>query len=374
MIMKLEISLFRFDHKSDYLPYYTKHFLKINEEKTLLDIFNTINEDQPFGYEKSESFVVAVNGVYTHLNISVNELKEAFGKDLTLEPMSIRRAHSDFLINDDDFQEKFKLLSSFASMEMLEAYKDKEIKETYESYKIYFYASNTLNYEHNYIGDAVLLLAHDLIEKFPKDEKAILEVLKEHSCGAQYHTRLNKRVYNLDESIETRIQNIKQKLNLIQEEQNFKINHKANMNFGEFEGRQEVKHNFEEFTLAYYEGINPCEKTQDLLASTQAKVLNMHSFKQDLALDTFHINPQLTYKLVASVMLDAFDQNADLLIVDSDEMFYLFDYNRKELNKAVGREVLIPVLHKNEFVKLINGSHISVQESLGKHCINPDII
>ena len=30
--MKLEISLFKFDKNSDYLPYYTKHFLKIENE------------------------------------------------------------------------------------------------------------------------------------------------------------------------------------------------------------------------------------------------------------------------------------------------------------------------------------------------------
>ena len=30
--MKLEISLFKFDKNSDYLPYYTKHFLKIEND------------------------------------------------------------------------------------------------------------------------------------------------------------------------------------------------------------------------------------------------------------------------------------------------------------------------------------------------------
>ena len=40
--MKLEISLFKFDKNSDYLPYYTKHYLKIKDEKNILDILNTI--------------------------------------------------------------------------------------------------------------------------------------------------------------------------------------------------------------------------------------------------------------------------------------------------------------------------------------------
>ena len=44
--MKLEISLFKFDKNSDYLPYYTKHFLKIENELNMLDILNTINKNE----------------------------------------------------------------------------------------------------------------------------------------------------------------------------------------------------------------------------------------------------------------------------------------------------------------------------------------
>ena len=62
--MKLEISLFKFDKNSDYLPFYTKHFLKITNEITLLDILNTINNENPFGYENDENFNLVVNSIY----------------------------------------------------------------------------------------------------------------------------------------------------------------------------------------------------------------------------------------------------------------------------------------------------------------------
>ena len=48
--MKLEISLFKFDKNSDYLPYYTKHFLKIENEINILDILNTINKNAKLGF------------------------------------------------------------------------------------------------------------------------------------------------------------------------------------------------------------------------------------------------------------------------------------------------------------------------------------
>lgn len=363
--MKLEISLFRFDYKSDYLPYYTKHIVKIKDEKNLLDIFKTINEDQAFGFKDCEYYTVAINGVFAHLNITIEELKNSFGKEITIEPMSIRRAHTDLLVNEDDFNERLNILAS---------YKDEELTNTYNSYKIYYYASNTLNYEKNYIGDAILLLAYDLIQKFPKEEKNILKTIQDNEVGIEFHTSLTNRVYKLDEKIENNIQTIKNALNISKDEQNFRVNNTYIMDFGEFETLNNIKHDFKDFNIAYYEGINGCDATKELLDTLNAKQLNLESLKVDLALDTFHINPDLTYKLASNMMLDAFDQNADLLIVDSVDLFYLCDYNRKELSRVAGRDVSIPVIHKNELSKLAMGSHHSVRQTLEKHIINPELI
>lgn len=372
--MRFELSIFKFDHQSDYLPYYTKHPIKISSEKTLLDIFNTINEDEPFYYEKEESFIVVVNGVYTYCNITIEELKTHFGKDLCIEPMSIRRAYSDLLINEDDFNARFEILSSFASINMLESYTDPEILKTYNSYKIYFYASNTLNYEKEYIGDAILLLAYDLITKFPKEEKAILKALASCEIGVEYHTRLNNRIYNFDTEIENKITAIRQSLEVISSEQNFKVNHTRILDFGDFENSTDIKHDFKEFNIAYYEGINSCEQTSSLLGNLSATLVRLDNQHNDLALDSFHINPDLTYKLASTVMLEAFDQNADFIVVNNDDLFYLLDYNRKELKRVAGRDILLPVIHKNELEKLALGIHGSVKETLSKHIINPEII
>lgn len=372
--MRFELSIFKFDHQSDYLPYYTKHPIKIGSEKTLFDIFNTINEDQPFSYEKDESSIVVINGVYTYCNITVEELKEHFGKDLCIEPISIQRAHSDLLINDDDFKARFEILSSFASLEMLSSYTDQEIVNAYDAYKIYYYASNTLNYEKEYMGDAILLLAYDLIQKFPNEENAILKALASQDVGVEYHTRLNNRIYNFDPTIEEKISYIQQALKITSSEQNFRVNHTRVLDFGQFENSTEIKHDFKEFNIAYYEGQAACDNTTQLLNTLKARHINLENRNNDLALNTFHVNPDLTYKLASTVMLEAFDQNADFIVVDSDELFYLFDYNRKELKRVAGREVILPVLHKNELEKLALGIHGSVKETLSKHAIDPEII
>ena len=100
--MKLEISLFKFDKNSDYLPYYTKHFLKIEDEKNILDILNTINKNAKLGFENCSDFDLVINGVFVKASITLEEVVKNFGKELTIEPISIRRAYNDLLIDENE--------------------------------------------------------------------------------------------------------------------------------------------------------------------------------------------------------------------------------------------------------------------------------
>lgn len=364
--MKLEISLFRFDYKSDYLPYYTKHFIKIKEETTLLDLLNKINEDKEFSYEKNDDFDLVINGIYTKAFMPITSIVENFGKDITIEPISIRRAHKDLLIDDEDFQERISLFSKFLT--------DND-KVNYKTYKPYFYASNTINHEYNYIGDPALILAYDLIERNPNIEHKILELLSSHECGADYHTSLEKRVFDFDMTIEDKINSIKEKLEITKklEEQKFDLEKSTNIDFGSFEA-SEIKHDFSSFNLAYYKGINEDNETIDLLSKLNARIIETQNMHNDLTKNTFHINSDFSLKLASQIILDAFDNNADLLIVDNDADFKIFDSNRKALKKLSGRDVILPVLHKNELAKLASGLHEEVRKNLLKHTINPELI
>ena len=316
--MKLEISLFKFDKNSDYLPFYTKHFLKINTEITLLDILNTINNENPFGYENDENFDLVVNGTYLKASTKVEDLVENFGKDLTIEPISVRRAGNDLIINENDFKQKLNILNDFTS----------EVdKSNYENLKQYYYASNTLNHKSDYIGDAILILAADLIEANKENEKEILNVLKEQEVGASFHTSLEKRILNFDSSIEEKIISIQKKLNLLnkEEETNFRIKNTLIINFGKLEEKTEIKHDFKDFNIAYYPS-KTSKETTFLLNELDANILNLDTLKLDLAKNTFNINQEITYCVATTIILDAFDNNADFLLVDNDDDFYIFDY------------------------------------------------
>lgn len=366
--MKVEISLFKFDYKSDYLPYYTKHFLKIKNEKTLLDILNTINNESTFGFENNENFDLVVNGVYVKANITIDELVKEFGKDLNIEPISIRRAYNDLLINEDDFNERLELLNEFVTQ---------EDKETYQGLKQYFYASNTLNYYSDYIGDAVLILASNILdrEKQAEIKNKILNILDEEEFGASCYTSLKNRIYNFDSSIEDKIIELQTTLRLREnlEDQNFRVNKTLILDFDKFEEESEVKHNFKDFNIAYYSSDTQ-EKYTNLINSLDANILNLDSMKLDLARNTFNKNQEITFKVANTILLDAFDNNANFMLVDNDYDFYILDYNRKELERLSGREVILPVIHINELQKLAYGKHEEAKETLEKHQVNPEII
>ncbi len=364
--MKLEISLFKFDKNSDYLPYYTKHYLKIKDEKNILDILNTINKTAKLGFEKNSDFDLVINGVFVKASITLEEVVANFGKEITIEPISIRRACNDLLIDDNDFREKITILKDLAQ---------EEDKLEYLKLKPYFYASNTLNYKNDYIGDAILILAYDLIKKNPAIANYILLALDDYEIGAQYHTSLEKRIYNFDMTIEEKIQTIQNNLNLFEplEKQNFRLNKTLIIDFGTFEENYEIKHNFKDFNIAYYPSKESIQ-TLALLNKLDANILKLDSMKLDLAKNTFNKNPQITYLVTSTILLDAFDNNADFLLVDTFEDFYIFDYNRKQLEKLSGREIILPIIHKNELQKLATGKHSEAKKTLNKHQINPEII
>ncbi|PPK58529.1 succinate dehydrogenase/fumarate reductase-like Fe-S protein [Malaciobacter marinus] len=361
--MKLEVSLFKFDYKSDYLPYYKKYHLKIENEITLLDLLNSINEKENFSYESCDSFLVKVNNIFTSCEVNLMELVNKVGNEITIEPISTKRCMNDLIINEDDFYSKLSLLEKFISKT--------DIKR-YEDYKIYYYASNTLNFEKDYIGDAILLLANDLINENSKNKEEILNIIKTCEFGIQYHTSLENRVFNIDKNIEKIILNLKNLLSMDKEEnkQNFKINKKNSISIQEASS-EIIENSFNEFNISYYSNSN-C--ILNYLNKLEAKIIHIENSSIDLAKNSFHINKEFTFKLASTVLLEAFDKGADFIVVDNLNDFYIFDFNRKELNKIARREVNIPVLHINELKNLAAGNFDEAKKSLNNHSINPKLI
>lgn len=354
--MKLEISLFRFDKDSDYLPYYTKHFINLKDEKNLLDILRTIYKNEKFSFFDSQNSLFVVNNIFIKASTLLEDIIKSFGKDLKVEPISIKRAYKDFLINEDDFYTKFQILKEFCSL---------EDRDFYNNQKLFYYASNTLNYKEDYIGDALLLLASKKIKDTPNKKDEIFKILKEQKYGANFHTNLKNRVFNFDLQIEKDIKELQKELGFIKD-----FNEKTII-FEELGTDLNIKYTFKNFNIACF---NKDLKFDIFLQKLEANFLTLENFDLDLAKDSFFINPKLTYFIASQILLTAFDSGADFLVVFNSEDFFIFNNKLKEIEKISNREIPLPIIHINELQMLANEDFEKARKSFKNHKINPKII
>ncbi|MBP1679832.1 MAG: hypothetical protein H6Q35_171 [Proteobacteria bacterium] len=201
MECKLALSVFRFDAKTDFLPYYKKHFITIDPSLSVNDLLAKIKtEDSSFDYPKGELAALKINGKALFSNVSIDGIINSCGKSLTLEPLSTKRVTKDMIINTDDFYERFDLL---------DAYVDGKDRALYEHYMIYHYASSVLDLLENYQGDALFAFAYDMIHKHPEQKREILEVVANENTGVFLHVKLCKKIYPCGADVEKKITELK---------------------------------------------------------------------------------------------------------------------------------------------------------------------
>ena len=112
---KVNFKVFRFNADEDYLPYYEDYNMEVTSEEVVLDILNRIKweQDGSFSYRRScrhgicGACAIKVNGRSTlACKESMSTMIETFGTDLVIEPLSIKRAIKDMIIDKGDFWEK----------------------------------------------------------------------------------------------------------------------------------------------------------------------------------------------------------------------------------------------------------------------------
>ncbi|MBN1840059.1 MAG: DUF5644 domain-containing protein [Campylobacterales bacterium] len=197
MECKLELSVFRFDAKTDFLPYYKKHFITIDKNQNVRELLALIQEqDGSFDYAKDEFSALKINGKALFSDAVLDGIVERFGKTLSLEPLSTKRVVKDLIINTDDFYQKFDLLDAFV---------DAKDKPLFQSYIIYHYASSVLDFVEDFQGDALFAFAYDMIQKHPKQKHHILQIIAHEHTGIFLHVKLCNKIYPCGAEVEQKI-------------------------------------------------------------------------------------------------------------------------------------------------------------------------
>ena len=126
---KVNFKVFRFNADDDYLPYYEDYTMEVTSEEVVLDILNRIkwDHDGSFSYRRScrhgicGACAIKVNGRSTlACKERMNDMIELFGNELTIEPLSIKRAIKDMIIDKADFWNKHDAVHPYLISDVVE--------------------------------------------------------------------------------------------------------------------------------------------------------------------------------------------------------------------------------------------------------------
>lgn len=204
MTLDFKLSVFRFNAKSDYLPYYKRYDISIEDSLNLKDLLTCIkDEDMFFEFPQEENACIFLNSHALEISTPLKEIYKYFGSDLSLEPLSKYRVTKDLVIDTKDFENALLPLQNIIKDDLSKDYK-KLIR--------YFYASPALTYDKEHLGASLFLLSSQLIKNYPEIKEKIFEIIGDEKHGIWYHSPLCHKIYPKDDKIEDIIVSLKQQI------------------------------------------------------------------------------------------------------------------------------------------------------------------
>jgi hypothetical protein len=335
--------------------------------------------------------MVQINGTSVLGSLSVAEAVGICGRDWTIEPISTFRAAKDLLVDSRDFFDKYALLEPFG---------DESDKAHYESLIREYYASGTLAYNQDYMGDSMFLHAHHLIEKYPTKKREILKAidgingigLYEKECNLYpYHDSAKKIDALVSQMplgvLQEEVEGILETMGYYDEAESllcaeFGVQRDEDSaletmvdNIGIEKIKEGVKHSFGDFKVAFYAGDFACKDLLDvqkesrtLLEAIGAEVVDFTYSVRGDGFDIVAHDKDIAFKKAGAIIFDAIDSGAEILVVDSKETHFMIDQQKRQCEKAIGRDIRVPVLNISQIVALSLG-HSPEKLGINEHKI-----
>lgn len=339
MSQKLTIRAFFFNAKTDYLPYY-KHFtLKVEDDTTAKELLGLIQEqNSDFSYPK-QKLIMKINGLIVEAKEKVETLVEKLGTELTIEPANSYRSNNGLKINDDDFMQSYALLEPYATEADLKYYKT--------LYALH-YASESSLFDRAYIGDAVLVLAHKMITEGNEHKDVILDAISSAESGlfdceyennlfnAEDHdaeiTALKEMAKKDDNEHPSLMEMIKNRFCTKKEEKKVVEHKRATKTVDEIENK----------TIAYYAGVKRDNEAviSQIIADLGTKQVSISRKNKRSGLSILDDNKTLALKKAGAILLEAYDAGAEVVVVEDEASYEMFETYFNEIEAVVGRKML----------------------------------
>ena len=337
----LEIKAFFFNAQTDYLPYYKQFSIELEEDMKAKDLLAFIQEqNENFTYPE-ENLVFKINDLVVEGDQSMSEVVERLGTSLQIDPVNSYRANNGLNINDSDFMQSYEILAPFASEEDLEYYKT--------LYALH-YASETEKFDRDYIGDAVLILAHKLITEGSEHTEEILEAITFPHSGLLDCEYENNFFHAQDHSAlieELKMMVRPPKVSSFMDNLTARFAEKKAA-FLKKEEKEEPIVSIEGKQIAYYAGA-VTGKTDTMHQNIEKVVLFSRANKLS-GLSLLEDNAELAYTKAATTLLDALDSGAQVLIVEEKEVLDMFKKHFADIEKTIGRDIDLELISAEDFI------------------------
>ena len=351
MSYKLEIRAFFFNAKTDYLPYYKNFNIIVNDDATAKDVLLKIQEEnENFSFPK-QKLVMKINGLVVDAKQSVSSLVERLGTSLQIDPVNSYRSNNGLKINDNDFMERFELLAPYASESDLKYYKT--------LYTLH-YASETENFDREYIGDAVLVLAHKMITDGSEHKEAILDAITSVNSGL-FDCEYENNLFNAQDHT-AEIDALKA---MAKPEEGPSLCAQLIARFSKKEEKEveavapkravETIEDLEEKQVAHYHGLASHDAIHKLIAQKGMKGIHFSRSGKLSGLSLLEDNKELAFKKAGAILLDAYDRGAEVLVVEDVDVLDMFKKNYAAIEKTIGRKMIgLELISANDFVSQVN--------------------
>jgi hypothetical protein len=339
-IFEINIRAFFFNAETDYLPYYKNFNFKLSKDSKIKEVLPRIKEiNSDFSYPDKDLLFKVNNLIVTGEEL-LSELVDELGNELQIDPALSYRSDNGLILNNSDFMHQYRRIFDHHNT-------TKEDLAYYITLYPYHYASETFNYNHEYIGDAILLLAHKMITEGSEYKDEILKAINDEFNGIRCCEYENNIFRGEDQS--SKIDELKAMLNLKE---------KASLadKFSELiikEKSHKLESSLEGETVALYLGDTHSAEIKEKIMK-EAKEANIHFIEFEMSTKKagqtiINTYSELAYKKAGTVLLNALDSGADTLVCAKDSDVTYFQTTLGYAERELGRDIELKIISLSSF-------------------------
>jgi len=335
-IINLQVRAFFFNAATDYLPYYKNFEITTTKESTLLDVLNKVKAQNPDFSFPNKNVILKVNDRVTTADTTVTTVVELFGNELKIEPASTYHSNNGLILNDDDFMKSFELLAPYAS---------EEDKTYYKSLYTVHYASETNNYNRQFIGDAILLLAHKMIVDGNEHKEEILNAISDEFDGIRCCEYENNLLNGEDHT--EKISDLKKMLTLKDTASCF-----DKLTCGKKDHTIDLE-TLSTSNVALYTGSNndDFDAIKTLIKENAASYVKFERSTKLAGQTLMDTHFEIAHKKAGQMLLDALDSGADVLVCIKRDVT-IFQKAIKACEKVMGRDIELKIISLHRLKEL----------------------